>query len=329
MVARRSIMPPPLKKKVSTPCSYNLGENHPSTSDLASGSDKPPPVDQPLSSVQVPSSNQLLPCDQVSPNDQLPSTGLSSAAPLSSSDQLSSGDQVPPKKRATYMTKTRKILAKKKSHDDKSSKFGLAFKSFKEGKFLSIRECAKFFNLSHVTLSRYVKSGANEYKGSGKFSSALTPEEEKLIIDHVVWQQEVGCGLSFEQLGLLLQEVFLGLKEAIPDRITGFEKSNHLPYPNWVRRFAERHSIGLRRSVEISKGRQILTVQDLELWQKDTEDYLLSNPVFAECFKDPRRLFNQDESSIELGSASRRVLAKRGTKVIYHVSSGSKHTVKC
>ena len=121
-----------------------------------------------------------------------------------------------------------------------------------------------------------------------------------------------------------MQEVFLGLKEANPDRLTGFEKTNHLPYPNWVRRFAERHSIVLRCSVEISKGRQILTARDLELWQQDTEAYLLSNPVFAECFKDPSRLFNQDESSIELGSGSRRVLAKRGTKVIYHVSSGSR-----
>ena len=76
--------------------------------------------------------------------------------------------------------------------------------------------------------------------------------------------------------------------------------------------------------MEISKGRQILKPDDLDMWQKDTEAYLLSNPVLAECFQDPSRLFNQDETSIELGSSDRRVLAKKGTKVICHVSSGSK-----
>ena len=366
MVARGSALQPSVKKKVSTPFSYNLGMNQsptsdflPSTvqlsssvklpsSDLSFGSDKLFPSDQlPItekhsssqqsSGVQLPSSDLSSGSEQLFPSGQLPITEQHSSSPqsssvqlaspspeLSSSDQLSSSGQVPPKTRATYMTKSRKIFAKKKVHDDKCSKFELAFKSVKDGSFKSIRECSKFYNLFHVTLSRMVKSGAAKYKGSGKFSCVLTSEEEKLIIDHVVWRQEVGCGLSFEQLGLLLQEVFLGLKEANPDRLTGFEKTNHLPYPNWVRRFAERHSIVLRCSVEISKGRQILTARDLELWQQDTEAYLLSNPVFAECFKDPSRLFNQDESSIELGSGSRRVLAKRGTKVIYHVSSGSR-----
>ena len=79
--------------------------------------------------------------------------------------------------------------------------------------------------------------------------------------------------------------------------------------------------------MEISKGRQILTSQDLDLWQQDTEAYLLSNPILAECFMDPTRLFNQDERSIELGSSSRRVLAKKGSKVIYHVSSGSREHI--
>ena len=225
------------------------------------------------------------------------------------------------------MTKSRKLGAKKVKKKEKCEKFNLAFKAMQDKKFLTIRGCAKFYNISSSTLHRLIKSGFSDYKGSGKFSSVLSHEEESRIIAHVTWRQEIGCGLSFEQLGLLLQEVFLGLKEANSSRMTGFETSNQLPHTNWVRRFAERHSICLRRTVEISKGRQILTSQDLDLWQQDTENYLLSNPVLAECFKDPNRLFNQDESSIELGSSSRRVLAKRGTRVIYHVSSGSREHI--
>ena len=175
-------------------------------------------------------------------------------------------------------------------------KFKLAFKAMKDGKFKSARKCAAHFGVSRATLRRYLKCGDPDFKGVGRRSSTFTQEEEKKIIDHIVWKQEIGCGLTLEQLGLLVQEVLLGLKEANPDRVTGFEETNQLPYYNWVRRFAERNDISLRRSIEISKGRQCLTEFDLDSWQQDTESYLLSNPVLAECFQDPTRLFNQDFS---------------------------------
>ena len=186
----------------------------------------------------------------------------------------------------------------------------------KEGKFKSVRKCAEKFDISKTSLQRFIKNDASDLQGAGSLSSVFTPAEEKQIFEHVIWKQEIGCGLTFEQLGVLIQEVLLGIKEANSDRMTGFEDNNQLPYLNWMRRFAERNNIGLRRSMEISKGRQILTAEDLSMWQNDTETYLLSNPVLAECFKDPTRLFNQDETSIELGSSDRRVLAKKDTKVM-------------
>ena len=84
-------------------------------------------------------------------------------------------------------------------------------------------------------------------------------------------------------------------------RITGYEEHNNLPNMCFVRRFATRHSLTLRKSLEISKGRAICSVADLENWQADTIKYLLESDKFAECFSDPRRIWNQDESSIECG----------------------------
>ena len=130
------------------------------------------------------------------------------------------------------MTKSRKIMVKKQQKQEKCAKFKLAFKAMQEKKFLTVRGCAKFNNISSSTLHRLVKSGYADYTGSGKCSSFLFNEEESQIISHVFWRQEVGCGLSFEQLGLLLQEVFIGLKEANSSRMTGFETSNQLPHTN-------------------------------------------------------------------------------------------------
>ena len=49
----------------------------------------------------------------------------------------------------------------------------------------------------------------------------------------------------------------------------------------------------LQGTMELNKARRIITREDLELWQSDTEGGLLFYPEFAECWKDPRRTFNQ------------------------------------
>ena len=280
----------------------------------------------PKNNLSIGSQSQVSELSTSIPDYQVPSTSHKTPAvsvQSSSSDTESEGGDV----RAPYNTKSRKKLIKQKNIKEKDKKFKLAFKAMKDGKFKSVRKCSAQFGVSRATLQRYLNSGDPDFKGAGKRSSTFTKEEEKKIIDHIVWKQEIGCGLTFEQLGLLVQEVLLGLKEANPDRVTGFEGTNQLPYSMWLRRFAERNDICLRRSMEISKGRQCLTQYDLDSWQQDTESYLLSNSVLAECFQDPTRLFNQDETSVELGSSDRRVLAKKGTKVVFHVSSGSREHI--
>ena len=47
-------------------------------------------------------------------------------------------------------------------------------------------------------------------------------------------------------------------------------------------------------------GRQILTRTDLQLWQQDTEQYLLTKPDILEAMNDPTRVFNQDETAVQV-----------------------------
>ena len=117
------------------------------------------------------------------------------------------------------------------------------------------------------------------------------------------------------------------LKKSNPERVTGYEKDNNLPNIHFVRRFASRHSLTLRKSLEISKGRAVCSVSDLEHWQEETFKYLVENPKFLDCFSDPRRVWNQDESSIECGISGQKVLAPIGAKIIYTVAGSTREHV--
>ena len=45
----------------------------------------------------------------------------------------------------------------------------------------------------------------------------------------------------------------------------------------------------------------MISPEDLEQWQQDTWTYLSSKPELLEALQDPDRLWNQDETSVELG----------------------------
>ena len=121
------------------------------------------------------------------------------------------------------------------------------------GKFKSVRQCAAFHKVPLTTLYRlYIDS--DEYKGSGRKSLCLTSEEETVIMNHVKWRSQIGCGMDFSQLQSLVQKTLLALVSANPDRKTGYEDVGQRPNRFFIRRLVERHNVSLRRTAEISKG---------------------------------------------------------------------------
>ena len=51
--------------------------------------------------------------------------------------------------------------------------------------------------------------------------------------------------------------------------------------------------------------------------------------MLKSCFQDPARVWNTDETAIELGVSKKRVLAQRGVKVLYNVSSSTRDHITC
>ena len=154
---------------------------------------------------------------------------------------------------ATYMTKTKKIVKKKEEILNKKKTFDKAVQALNAGKFKSLRKCAVFYKVPKSTLhDLYV--GSSDYQGGGRRIKALTSEEEARIVEHVKWRASIGCGVNWRQLQCLVQEVFLGMMIANPDRETGYEETGQLPNIMFVRRLAQRNNLSLRSTSEISKG---------------------------------------------------------------------------
>ena len=139
----------------------------------------------------------------------------------------------------------------------------------------------------------------------------------------MIWRAQIGYGVNWEMLSLLLQEVLLSVTKSNPERVTGLEDANQLPNLSHVSRFAERHGFVLRASMGISKGHQIVSEEELRLWQDDTWKFFSSNPELLEALQDKSRVFNLDETSIELGINKKKVLTQRVTKVLFNVSLSS------
>ena len=237
------------------------------------------------------------------------------------SDTIDSEANKKPKK---YMTKKRKVEAKKKEIDDKKLAYKKACDEYQQGKFKSIREASKHYNLSYSCLHRYLVHG-DEFGGQGRKSQVLTEEEEQKIVDHVIYRQKIGCGMTYYQLQLLIQEVLVAVTSN-PLRTSPYADKGHFPHIGFARRLADRNNLTLRATMEISKGRQINGVDELVSWQMETEAGLVNLEKFKDCFKDGSRIFNQDETSIQVGSSGK-VLAERGTKVLYNVGGSSREHI--
>ena len=52
-----------------------------------------------------------------------------------------------------------------------------------------------------------------------------------------------------------------------------------------------------------------------------------NNPKLKEAMQDPSRIFNQDETAVEIGSSSQRVLAEVNTEILYSISGGSREHI--
>ena len=184
---------------------------------------------------------------------------------------------------------------KKEEADAKKEQFNAAIAAFESGEFSSVNATAKSFGVNQGTLTKYIKSGST-FVGKGKKSIVFSEEEENQITNFVKKRVELGVGLDFNQLCLVIQELLTRLKKVNPERYSPPTWVNFYPDESFARRFATRNGLSLRRTMALSAARDCLSVYDLDEWFKHIMERFVHPPEFSGVFKDPQRIFNQESS---------------------------------
>ena len=174
----------------------------------------------------------------------------------------------------------------------------------------SVKKAAKKAGIWASTLRRRLE---NKGKAPGRPLTALTVEEENLIAGVLQERAEMGLGLTMVQLAALLRQTFLEIKAAEPHRTTGFEAGGQNPTYNFLKNFRIRNRISLRKTQEMKRGRQLLSLEEVRIWQAEIEK-LKDSEDLREVFQDPQRIWNFDETSVKWGIDGQRVLVQKNTK---------------
>ena len=70
--------------------------------------------------------------------------------------------------------------------------------------------------------------------------------------------------------------MLISLKSANSNRITGLEDKGQLPSISWMRRLAAQNNLVLRKSSVISKGRAVVSRENLDIWFSNVGNFLTS-----------------------------------------------------
>ena len=214
-----------------------------------------------------------------------------------------------------------------KENKEKKERYRAAAAAWGTGQFPTLRACAKSFGVDSAILHRGLLDTGGLFPGRGQFSTILKKTEEEMVANHVRQMATIGYGVTWEGLRLLLQELLLSLTAANPSRKTGLEEQGQLPSLPYVRRFAARNKLSLRKTSQISKGRAIISPADIQIWFADIGGFLDGRPDLLAALKDPRRVWNQDETACELGVGAQWVLAGKNTKQVFSVTSCTREHV--
>ena len=104
--------------------------------------------------------------------------------------------------------------------------------------------------------------------------------------------------------------------------------TDNLPGRAWYQGFLKRHQDITRRVPQgISTGRAAITREMVEAWFDTANEYIKQQDHGEDALRDPRRVWNMDETAFPLDSSTgkvRPVLVRRGTRNVYAIKQGDK-----
>lgn len=165
-----------------------------------------------------------------------------------------------------------------------------AIQSIQSG--MSISEASRRFNVPRMTLSdKY--SGRKKIECKTGVPTILSPEEEKILVDWILNMAKQGFPITKTQLCDSVQILMTELKRPNPF-------PDNRPQRHWYEGFLSRHKeISTRVTQNLSNPRARVTEAQIRNWFLEIDTYLRDND-YLDIFKDPRRVYNCDETAFFL-----------------------------
>ncbi|XP_053392934.1 uncharacterized protein LOC128555225 [Mercenaria mercenaria] len=201
------------------------------------------------------------------------------------------------------------------------SKMKQAIASVKSGT-LSRRKAAELYGIPKTTLLDKLSGRSPEERVRPGPATVLTEAEENVLCDYIKLMASIGYPVTRDELLTEVKKVI-----DLDGRNTPFR--NNKPGKDWFYAFRRRHpDLSERSAMCLGHHRAVVNMAMIQGWFDGLVEHLQSEVQdYQSLLKDPRRLFNCDESGFPLCLKTGKVLAERGARHVYHVSSSNKQQI--
>ena len=176
---------------------------------------------------------------------------------------------------------------------------------------VSLRKAEDTYGVPYATISRKFKNPGSSTPGPKPF---FTPEEEQEIANWIFYRAERGMPVTKDQLldsvQIYIQE--LGKKNPFID---------DKPKRHWYEGFLRRNKdVALKTPQQLSLQRANVDEDDIRAWFAEQRTYLSSKNLLE---IDGKRVYNCDETNIQLCPKSKKVLARKGESRLHNIVDGN------
>ncbi|XP_053376472.1 uncharacterized protein LOC128547525 [Mercenaria mercenaria] len=187
---------------------------------------------------------------------------------------------------------------------------------------MSKRQAAKTYGVPRTNLLDKVAGRVPEERTSPGTKPVLTSAEETVLVDYLKLMASIGYPVSREELLLEVKKIL---------DIDGHSNlfKNNKPGKDWFYSFKKRHpDVSERTAMNLGHQRAIVNLAMVEGWYAGLYEYLKSEVQdYENLVKDPRRIFNADESGFPLCFKTGKVLASKGASHVYNVTTSNKQQI--
>ena len=212
---------------------------------------------------------------------------------------------------------SRQISAKKRVRYSPES-MALAIDMVRKG-VMNKKQASTTYGVPRTTLLDKLAGRVPEAPTKPGPAPVLTKAEEEVLVNYCNLMAEIGYPLKRHELKKEVQRVLNS-----DGRSTPFKEN--LPGNYWFRAFINRHpDLTERTALSLGHERAIISKEMLQVWFDGVHTFLEKEiPDWKLLLKDPRRIFNADESGFPLCVSSGKVLAPRGARHVYQVTPNDK-----